>query len=79
VLSKFRFVVSMCKIAEMFAKSNCERATGLSDVRFVTVGTCQFVYSGLLAFVSGVVFPCVQESTDGVMGGVRDSDRGVVE
>jgi hypothetical protein len=32
-----------------------------------------------LVFVSGVVVPCVQASTDGVVGGVCNSDRGVLE
>jgi hypothetical protein len=69
----------MCKIAEMFAKSNRERSSSLSHVRFVTVGTGQFVYYGQLVFVSGVVVPRVQESTDGVVGGLCNSDCGVLE
>jgi hypothetical protein len=55
VLCKFGLIVGVCLVAE----PNGARSSDLSDVRIVTVGAGQFVYSGHLVFVSGVVIVCV--------------------
>jgi hypothetical protein len=54
VLYKLGLIVGVCVVAEMFAEPNGERSSSLSDIRFVTVGAGQFVYSEHLVFVSGV-------------------------
>jgi hypothetical protein len=71
--------VGVCVIAEIFAESNGERPSSVSDVRCVTVGAGQFVYYGHFVFVLGVVTACVQEFINGVVRGVGYSDCGVLE
>jgi hypothetical protein len=43
VFGELRFVVGIFIIAEVFAESDGERSAVLSNIRFLAIGTCQFV------------------------------------
>jgi hypothetical protein len=59
--------VCVCVVMVVFAEPHSEGSFSLSDVCFVAIGASQFVYSGHLVFVSGVV---VSVFTYGVVGGI---------
>jgi hypothetical protein len=39
VFGELRLVVGIFVVAKMFAESDVERSTGLSDIRFLAIGT----------------------------------------